>query len=103
MAKRYHIAHQNGYIVEPGRGSGAATFTKAGAQKALAEIVRDDAAACRRTYKRCSVVGSVRSGSVEIKVVAARATTCGSATSSERTGADGQESILLDGRRLLRR
>ena len=60
MAKRFTISTQNGYI--------ANGLTKAEAQKELAEIVREAAQSCRRTYKRCSVVGSVRSGSVEIKV-----------------------------------
>lgn len=68
MAKRYHIATQNGYITPPGSSYGAATFTKAEARKALADIVREDAQACRRSHKRCSVIGSVRSGGVEIKI-----------------------------------
>lgn len=67
-AKRnYHIATQSGYIVDKVTGY-AELFTKGEAKKALSEIVREDAQACRRHYKRCSVVGSVRSGGVEIKI-----------------------------------
>lgn len=58
--KRYTIATQNGYI--------ANGLTKAEARKELREAVRDSAQSCRRSHKRCSVIGSVRSGSVEIKI-----------------------------------
>lgn len=57
---RYTIATQNGYIADG--------LTKSEARKELREIVRDSAQSCRRSHKRCSVIGSVRSGSVEIKI-----------------------------------
>ena len=61
MAKRFVIATQHGYV-------DGSFLTKAAARKALSSIVRDDASACRRSHKTCSVVGSVAKGSVQIKV-----------------------------------
>lgn len=58
---RFHIATQHGYI----EGSFA---TKGEARKALTDIVRNEARECRRKFGRCSVVGSVKSDSVEIKI-----------------------------------
>lgn len=60
--QRYLIASNNGYL----EGSFA---SKAAAIKALAEEVRISAASCRRGRRSgCSVVGSARSGHVEIKI-----------------------------------
>lgn len=59
--KHYIIATQTGYI-------GDEFHSKAAAVKALAEIVRKAAQECRRSYKRCSVVGSARSGNVQILI-----------------------------------
>lgn len=61
MAKRYYIATQHGYLDQY-------FLTKNGAIKALAEEVRLSAAKCRRSERTCSVVGSARSGSVEIRI-----------------------------------
>lgn len=59
--KEFYIATQQGFI--------DGTFTtKTAARKALAEIVRDDAKRCRRSHERCSVVGSVKSDGVQIKI-----------------------------------
>ncbi len=57
----YVIATQNGYV-------GDEFSTKASAVKALAREVRIAAAECRRGKRRCSVIGSAKNGSVEIKI-----------------------------------
>lgn len=59
--KHYVIATQNGYL-------DGEFHSKEAAVKALAEEVRSAAQACRRSHKSCSVVGSARKGSVQIKV-----------------------------------
>ena len=59
--KESYIATQHGFI----EGSFA---TKAAARKALTDIVRDDAQRCRRSHKRCSVVGSAKSDGAQIKI-----------------------------------
>lgn len=59
--KHYIIATQNGYL-------DGEFHSKEAAVKALAEEVKIAAQACRRRYKSCSVVGSARSGSVQIRV-----------------------------------
>ena len=59
--KRFHIATQTGYVDD-------SFATKGAARKALTEIVRDAARACRRRYRRCSVVGSAQKDGVEIKI-----------------------------------
>lgn len=59
--KHYVIATQNGYL-------DGEFHSKEAAVKALAAEVRDAAQACRRSHKTCSVVGSAREGSVQIKV-----------------------------------
>jgi hypothetical protein len=60
-AKRYRIATQHGYV----DGDYA---TKAQARKDLANIVKGEAATCRQRHNRCSVIGTSKSGSVEIKI-----------------------------------
>lgn len=60
-SKHYIIATQTGYL-------DGEFHSKAAAVKALAEEVKIAVKECRRSYKRCSVVGSARSGSVQIKV-----------------------------------
>ena len=59
--KHYTIATQNGYL-------DGEFHSKEAAVKALAEEVKIAVKECRRRYKTCSVVGSARSGSVQIKV-----------------------------------
>jgi len=66
--KTYHIATQTGYITDRVTGYAEQFYSKVAARKALREIVKDDAQACRRHYKRCAVVGSVRGDGVEIKI-----------------------------------
>lgn len=66
--KTYHIATQTGYITDRVTGNAEQFYSKAEARKALAEIVKDDASACRQRHKRCAVVGSVRGDGVEIKI-----------------------------------
>ena len=61
MPKKYVIATQNGYIDGEYK-------TRRAAYKDLVQIVRDSAADCRKANRRCSIVGSVRKGSVQIKV-----------------------------------
>lgn len=59
--KRYVIATQHGYL-------DGDFSTRAAAVKALAAEVRSAAKSCRQSSKRCSVIGSARSGSVQIKI-----------------------------------
>jgi hypothetical protein len=60
-ARRYKIATQTGYL--------AHNLTRAEAQQVMSEAVRASAAECRRgKRRRCSVIGSVRKGSVKIVV-----------------------------------
>lgn len=66
--KHYIIATQDGYILDDVTGYPEEFHSKAAAAKVLAEIVRDAAKRCRQSYKTCSVVGSARKGSVQIKV-----------------------------------
>ncbi len=66
--KHYLIATQNGYLLDNVTGYPHEFHSKAAAVKALAEEVQDAAQACRRSHGTCSVVGSARSGSVQIKV-----------------------------------
>lgn len=66
--KHYIIATQTGYLVDEVTGYPYEFHSKEAAVKALAEEVKEDAKACRRSHKSCSVVGSARSGSVQIKV-----------------------------------
>jgi hypothetical protein len=66
--KHYIIATQTGYLVDEVTGYPYEFHSKEAAVKALAEEVKDAAKACRRSHKSCSVVGSARSGSVQIKV-----------------------------------
>lgn len=57
---RFRIATQNGYV--------DGSFTRSEVRKELAAIVKDDAEACRARYRRCSVIGTARSGNVEIRI-----------------------------------
>jgi hypothetical protein len=66
--KHYIIVTQNGFLVDNVTGYPFEFHSKEAAVKALAEEVKDAAKACRRSHKSCSVVGSARSGSVQIKV-----------------------------------
>lgn len=59
--KHYIIATQTGYL-------DGEFHSKEAAVKALSEEVKHAAQACRRRYKTCSVVGSARSGSVQILI-----------------------------------
>lgn len=59
--KQYVIATQNGYLADD-------FPSKAAAVKALAEEVKAAAKSCRRSSKRCSIIGTARSGRVEIRV-----------------------------------
>ena len=67
-AKHYMIATQNGYLVDNVTGYPYEFHSKEAAVKALAEEVKTAAQECRRSHKSCSVVGSARSGSVQIKI-----------------------------------
>jgi hypothetical protein len=49
VRKRYIIVTQHGYY-------GGEYVTKGAAQKAMREIIRESAAACRRSHKRCSII-----------------------------------------------
>jgi len=60
-AKRYYIATQNGYLDGEFK-------TKKAAAKALAAEVKIAARECRRSNRACSIVGSAKQGSVQIKV-----------------------------------
>jgi len=42
--------------------------TKAQAQKIMASEVRSSAKSCRKSYRRCSVIGSTKDGSVKIMI-----------------------------------
>jgi hypothetical protein len=42
--------------------------TRAAAKKELAQVVREEVAECRARHGRCSTVGTVREGDVEIKI-----------------------------------
>jgi hypothetical protein len=66
--KHYIIATQTGYLVDNITGYPYEFATRKAAVKALAEEVKDAAQECRRRYKTCSVVGSARSGRVQINV-----------------------------------
>ena len=66
--KHYIIATQTGYLVDNVTGYPYEFHSKEAAVKALAEEVKTAAQECRRRYKSCSVVGSARKGSVQIKV-----------------------------------
>jgi hypothetical protein len=66
--KHYIIATNEGYILDEVTGYPEEFHSKAAAAKVLAEIVRDAAKRCRQSYKTCSVVGSAREGSVQIRV-----------------------------------
>jgi len=66
--KHYIIATQNGYLVDSVTGYPYEFRSKAAAVKALAAEVKDAVQACRRSHKTCSVVGSARTGNVQIKV-----------------------------------
>ena len=66
--KHYIIATQTGYLVDDVTGYPYEFHSKEAAVKALAEEVKTAAQECRRRYKTCSVVGSARSGSVQINV-----------------------------------
>lgn len=59
--KRYLIATQHGYVNDD-------FDTKAAAKKELAKLARESAAACRRSHRTCSIIGSARKGSVQIKI-----------------------------------
>ena len=65
--KHYIIATNDGYILNDA-GYAQEFHSKEAAAKELASIVREDAAACRRSYKTCSILGSARKGSVQIRV-----------------------------------
>jgi len=66
--KHYIIATQRGYLVDEVTGRPHEFHSKEAAAKALAEEVKHAAQACRRSHKACSVVGSARKGSVQIRV-----------------------------------
>jgi len=66
--KHYIIATQTGYIVNNVTGYPEEFATRAAVVKAMAELVRDAAERCRRSYKTCSVVGTARGGDVQIRV-----------------------------------
>jgi hypothetical protein len=66
--KHYIIATQSGYLVDEVTGYPYEFHSKEAAVKALAEEVKTAARECRRSHKSCSVVGSARKGSVQIKV-----------------------------------
>lgn len=66
--KHYVIATQTGYLVDNVTGYPYEFPTREAAVKALAAEVKDAARECRRSHKTCSVVGTARSGSVQIKV-----------------------------------
>ncbi len=66
--KHYIIATQTGYLVDNVTGYPYEFATRAAAVKALAEEVKTAAQECRRSHKTCSVVGSARSGNVQIRV-----------------------------------
>jgi hypothetical protein len=66
--KHYIIATQTGYLVDNVTGYPYEFPSREAAVKALAEEVKTAAQECRRSHKTCSVVGSARSGSVQIRV-----------------------------------
>lgn len=66
--KHYIIATQTGYLVDNVTGYPYEFATREAAVKALAEEVKTAAQECRRSHKTCSVVGTARSGSVQIRV-----------------------------------
>lgn len=66
--KHYIIATQTGYLVDDVTGYPYEFHSKEAAVKALAEEVKAAVKECRRSHKSCAVVGSARSGSVQIKV-----------------------------------
>ncbi|HSX22547.1 MAG TPA: hypothetical protein VLE97_07225 [Gaiellaceae bacterium] len=66
--KHYVIATQTGYLVDTVTGYPYEFASRQAAVKALAQEVKEAATACRRSYGSCSVVGSARSGSVQIRV-----------------------------------
>lgn len=66
--KHYIIATQTGYLVDNVTGYPYEFHSKEAAVKALAEEVKTAAQECRRSHKTCSVVGSARKGSVQIRV-----------------------------------
>ena len=66
--KHYIIATQTGYFLDEVTGYPHEFHSKEAAVKALAEEVKIAAQKCRRSHKTCSVVGSARKGSVQIKV-----------------------------------
>jgi hypothetical protein len=66
--KHYIIATQTGYLVDNVTGYPYEFPTREAAVKALAEEVKAAAQECRRSYKTCSVVGTARSGNVQIRV-----------------------------------
>lgn len=66
--KHYLIATQHGYLVDKITHYPYEFHSKEAAVKALSEEVKLAAEACRRSHKRCSVVGSARQGGVQIRV-----------------------------------
>lgn len=66
--KHFIIATQTGYLLDEVTGYPFEFHSKEAAVKALAEEVKTAARECRRSHKTCSVVGSARKGSVQIKV-----------------------------------
>lgn len=66
--KHYIIATNDGYILDEVTGYPHEFHSKEAAAKELAAIVREAAQRCRRSHKTCSVVGSARKGSVQIRV-----------------------------------
>jgi hypothetical protein len=66
--KHYIIATNDGYILDDVTGYPHEFHSKPAAVKELTALVRDAAKRCRQSHKSCSVVGSARKGSVQIKV-----------------------------------